>query len=63
MYPRVSEEEGSPWFNVHENRQNAYYSCFYFLLINYRKAQGLKFGGEEEGCGLALTMFLLRGPS
>ena len=38
-------------------------SSVYFLLITYRKAQGLKFGGEGEGCGLALTMFLLRGPS
>ena len=25
--------------------------------VNYRKAQGLKFCGEGEGCGLAITMF------
>ena len=30
-----------------------------FISCNkdYKKAQGLKFWGEGEGCGLALTMF------
>ena len=38
--------------------------CVYLLFpVSYRKAQGLEFWGEGEGCGLALTMFLLRGPS
>ena len=35
-----------------------FFSILSFISCdNYRKAQGLKFWGEGEGCGLALTMF------
>ena len=35
MYPKVSEE-GSPWFNLHEDRQGAYYRscCSLLYLLN-----------------------------
>ena len=36
MYPKVSEE-GSPWFNVHEDRQGAYYRwCSPLYQLSFR---------------------------
>ena len=50
-----------PWMpDIFANLSNDLISLF---PVNYRKAQGLMFWGEGEGCGLALSMFLLRGPS
>ena len=52
---------GFPWFNVHEDRQGAYYSCFYFCVYYTEGTRPWGFGGGE-GSGHSF-LYILRRPS